>query len=134
MALFIWTDALATGNAFLDADHHILVERVDAVLEVIAKGRSSPELSSKINDLMVYSHEHFGQEEVQMLHIHYAGLIDHRNDHSNLLTQLNVMKGELDAGRKIGAMDLYNFLTRWVKDHIVNFDTLLASALNEKQG
>jgi hemerythrin len=131
MPLFIWTDALATGNSFMDDEHHLLVERVDAVLEAIAKGRASAVLGSAINDLVVYTRAHFGQEEVQMLRINFAGLDAHREDHASLLKQLDALKQELDAGRQISAMDLYNFLTRWVKNHIVNVDTKLAAALKE---
>jgi len=134
MPLFIWTEALATGNSFIDDDHHVLVDRVDAVLEAIAKGRASPVLSSAINDLMVYTREHFGQEEAQMLRLNFAGLNAHREEHTSLLKQLNELKQDLDAGRQISAMDLYNFLTRWVKNHIVNLDTKLADALKETMG
>ena len=131
MPLFIWTDALATGNSFMDDEHHLLVERVDAVLEAIAKGRASAALSSALNDLMVYTQEHFGHEEAQMLRINFADLEAHREDHASLLKQVDALKQELDAAHDISAMDLYNFLVRWVKNHIVNVDSQLAAALKE---
>jgi hemerythrin-like metal-binding protein len=134
MPLFIWSDALATGNSFMDDEHHLLVERVDAVLEAIAKGRASALLRSAINDLVVYTRAHFGQEEAHMQRIHFAGLEAHKEDHANLLKQLDALQQDLDAGSHISAMDLYNFLTRWVKNHIVNFDTQLAAALKEAPG
>jgi hemerythrin len=39
------------------------------------------------------------------------------------------LKAQLDAGEKINAMGLYNFLTRWVKHHILHVDMKLALAL-----
>ena len=134
MALFIWTQALATGNAFIDDDHHTLVERVNAVLEAIAQVAPKRELGLALHELVAYTREHFGQEEAQMLRIHYAELDAHRAEHAKLLAQLDALKAELDADQPIDAMGLYNFLTRWVKDHIVHDDTKLAAALKDISG
>lgn len=130
MALFSWTSALATGNAFMDAEHHVLVERVDAVLEAISHARSKDTILGALADLSVYTREHFAQEEKQMQHIQYAGTREHIAEHRHLLHQVEALKARLDADEAVDVMEHYSFLTRWVKDHIMLVDTRLASALN----
>jgi hemerythrin len=134
MPLFIWTEALATGSAFIDDDHHILVEKVNAVLEAISHGSEPAILQSAIDELETHSREHFGVEEAQMLRIDFPGLEAHRANHALLLKQLTKFNSELIAGKTIDPMKAYDFITRWVKDHIVHFDRDLANTLKTSLG
>jgi hemerythrin len=134
MALFSWTSALATGNAFMDAEHHVLVERVDAVLEAISQARSKDSLIDALADLSVYTREHFALEEEQMQRIQYAGSLEHIAEHRHLLEQVEALKAKLDSDQPVDVMEYYSFLTRWVKDHIMQVDTQLALALQACTG
>ncbi|MGI9133855.1 MAG: bacteriohemerythrin, partial [Rhodoferax sp.] len=107
----------------------LLIERVNTVLEAIAKGQSKELLSSALSDLSEYTRAHFGREEAEMQRIAYAETELHMAEHANLLRQVHELKAKLDAGEKINTMGLYNFLTRWVKSHILLVDMKLAAAL-----
>lgn len=130
MALFSWTSALATGNAFMDAEHHILVERVDSVLEALSHAQTKDTIIGALQDLSVFTREHFAQEEMQMQRIRYAGAPGHIAEHHHLLRQVEAWTAKLNADQNVDVMEHYNFLTRWVKDHIMLVDFPLASALN----
>jgi len=129
MNLFVWTEALATGNAFIDAEHHALVERVNGVLESIAERSDGTLLGQAMERLMAYSQAHFSREEQEMLRIGYPDLAPHRAAHSALLEQLQAMQATLVDAQTPKKMELYRFLTWWVKDHIHDFDQKLAIAL-----
>lgn len=122
MALFIWTNTLATGNSFIDAEHHELVARVNAVLECIAQRADNQQLAHALDALGVYSREHFAREEVQMQQCHYPGAAAHQAQHAALLEQLEQVLQQLRQGVQIDQMDVYTRLTRWVIDHIQQFD------------
>jgi hemerythrin-like metal-binding protein len=120
---------LATGNKFIDEDHHELVQRVNTVLESIALQQSEQGLSAAMDELAAYSREHFAREEVEMKRIDFKNMHAHTAEHTTLMKQLQTMREQLDAGRKFDQMELYHFLAWWVKDHIRDFDLELAAAL-----
>ena len=66
-----------------------------------------------------------------MRRINYREMDAHKAEHVQLLLQVNEMKARLDAGNKLDSMALYNFLTRWLKNHILHVDMQLARALQE---
>lgn len=129
MNLFVWTDSLATGSPFIDQDHHELVRRVNAVLEPIAEKRGNPALMQALGDLVAYTREHFSREEVEMQRIAYADMAAHLDAHARLLDELDAVCRTLEGQGQVQEMDLYHFLTWWVKDHIRDVDMVFAAAL-----
>lgn len=128
MALFIWTNTLATGNAMIDAEHHELVEKVNAVLECIAERTDNQRLAHALDALGAYSRGHFEREEAHMQACHYCGAAAHQAQHAALLEQLDQVLQQLRQGIEIDQMDVYTRLTRWVIDHIQQFDREFAQA------
>lgn len=129
MNLFVWTQALATGNPYMDDEHHELVLRVNAVLESIALQQGEAKLDQCMQHLLDYAGEHFAREEQEMQQIDYKDSEDHRAAHSRLLEQLQDVHEGLTNGKSGPPMELYHFLTWWVKDHIRDWDMPLATAL-----
>lgn len=132
MNLFIWTDALATGNSFIDEDHRELVRRVNAVLEAIALKNGDVGLDHCMLQLRDYARHHFSHEELEMRLVEYELSADHQQAHAKLLEQLEEVHAGLVRGEGCEPMVLYRFLTWWVKDHIREWDTPLAVALADK--
>lgn len=122
MALFIWTDILATGNEAVDQDHRELVLKVDTVLQAIAERLPNAQLSGALTALVAFTRAHFAKEEQAMAASGYPELQAHAAEHAQLLTQLDSIVARLQANEAIDAMALYTRLTSWVMDHILNFD------------
>lgn len=129
MNLFVWTQALATGNKAIDEEHQELVRRVNAVLEAIATRQRGRGLSLALNELLAYAREHFAREELAMRQVNFRNIGAHAAEHANLLKQALEVQAQLEAGERIDQMDLYHFLARWVKDHIQHMDADLVAAL-----
>lgn len=122
MALFIWTNTLSTGNTHIDDDHRVLVERVNTVLECIAQRADNLALSQALDSLGSFTREHFAQEEDLMQKAVYVRAQEHGAQHHALLEQMDQVIAQLRAGETIDQMALYNNLTRWVVDHIQQYD------------
>lgn len=129
MANFSWTDDLATGNSFIDNDHRKLITMVNALYDAMAKGQANDIINKVLNNLIIYTREHFAREEVEMDRIKYAGVIAHKAEHNQLLNQVLDLKTKLDAGGKINAVTVSTFLSDWLRNHILMVDMKLATAL-----
>lgn len=126
MALFIWTDLLATGNEQVDEDHRELVGKVNGVLESIARREPGASLGLALTELTAFTREHFQREEDAMTLSGYPHLEEHSAEHAHLLSQLGSVAERLKSGDSVDSMEIYNLLTRWLIDHIVNFDKKVA--------
>lgn len=131
MAQFLWTDDLSTGNALIDGDHRKLIDMINALFESMAKGQGNDIISKVLNNLIIYSREHFGREEAEMLRIQYAASLSHKAEHTRLIKQVVELKASLDAGQKISVLAVSSFLSDWLRNHILTVDQKLAAALRE---
>ena len=129
MATFRWTDDLATGNSFIDADHQKLITMVNALLDAMTEGRGNDVIDKVLNNLIIYTRSHFEREEVEMRRVNYAHAITHKAEHTKLLNQVAELKAKMDAGEKVSANSVFTFLSGWLRNHILDVDTQLAAAL-----
>ena len=132
MAQFSWTKDLYTGNALIDGDHNKLVGLVNALFETMESGQGNERMSKAMNDLIAYTEEHFGREEGEMERIQYVAVLAHKAEHTKLLRQIVELKEMLDAGGRINIPAVADFLSEWLREHILAADRKLAAALKNQ--
>jgi hemerythrin-like metal-binding protein len=131
MKQFSWTDDLFTGSSLIDGDHRKLVDLVNAFFQSMQSGHGNGGVSKAMNDLIAYTGEHFAREEAEMERIQYVAALAHRAEHTNLLKQLVELKEMLDAGGGINVPAVAEFLSGWLRDHILSTDMKLAATLTQ---
>ncbi|MCX7143175.1 MAG: bacteriohemerythrin [Proteobacteria bacterium] len=129
MAQFSWTDDLCTGSPLIDGDHRRLIDLVNAFFQSMQSGRDNGGVSKAMSDLIAYTGEHFGREEAEMGRTQYFAELAHRAEHEKLLKQLVDLKEMLDAGGRMNNPAVADFLSQWLRDHILTADMKLAAAL-----
>jgi hemerythrin len=132
MAQFCWTDDLYTRNTLIDGDHRKLIGLVNAWFETMQSGPGSERLSKAMDDLIACTEEHFRREEAEMERIQYVAVLAHRAEHTRLLRQLVELKAMLDAGGRINVPAVSDFLSEWLREHILAADMKLAGALRPR--
>jgi hemerythrin-like metal-binding protein len=133
MARFLWTGDLYTGSSLIDGDHGKLIGLVNALFETMESAQGNGRMSRAMNDLIAYTGEHFGREEAEMQRIQYVASLAHEAEHKKLLKQLVELKAMLDAGGKINIPAVSDYLSAWLRDHILTADIKLATALTKQR-
>lgn len=133
MVQFSWTDDLYTGSSLIDGDHRKQVDLVNAFFQSMQSGQGNGRISKAMNDLIAYTGEHFAREEAEMERIQYVAALAHRAEHTKLLKQLAELKQTLDAGGRINVPAVADFLSEWLRDHILTTDMKLAAALKQQR-
>jgi hemerythrin-like metal-binding protein len=131
MAQFSLTDDLCTGSTLIDGDHRNLVDLVNAFFQSMQSGQDNGRVSEAMKDLIAYTGEHFVREEREMERIKYVAALAHRAEHTTLLAQLVELREMLDAGGRMNIPAVADFLSQWLRDHIVAVDMKLAAALKQ---
>ena len=132
MAQFSWTDDLYTGSNLIDGDHRKLVDLVNAFFQSMQNGQGNGRVSKAMSDLIAYTGEHFGREEAEMARIEYVAALAHQAEHTKLLKQLVELKEMLDARGGINVPAVADFLSGWLRDHILKTDMKLAATLKQQ--
>lgn len=132
MAQFSWTDDLHTRNELIDGDHRRLIDLLNVLFEAMDSAQGNQRMSKAMNDLIAYTGEHFAREEAEMERIQYVASLAHKAEHAKLLEQIVELKAMLDAGGRINIPAVSDFLSEWLRNHILAADMKLAAVLRSE--
>ena len=63
----------------------------------------------------------------------YPEIINHKNEHADLLEQLLILKNRLDSGQAPFGKDYMQILRKWLEDHLYAADNRLEKFLYQKK-
>jgi hemerythrin-like metal-binding domain len=129
MALMAWTEEFRIGIERVDEQHRHLVDLINQLYEAMREGKGSLKLGGIIKELVDYSVEHFSTEEEMFIRRGYAQAQAHKAEHAAFVAKVSDFQREFEAGKIGVTMDVLDFLTLWLKDHILKSDKAYASFL-----
>jgi len=116
----------------MDYQHKKLLETVNALHEALLSGKSERELNKIFQDLMVYVHAHFAEEEQSMQAHNYPEYVQHKAQHDVLYQQVLDLQKRLREGNEIFNLEVVYFLREWVIQHVIREDKKYDSFLGLK--
>lgn len=130
--LFPWSDKLSLGISEIDRQHKELVRLINKLHSAMKVGAGNREADSILANLANYTKNHFAYEEELFDQHDYPEAPEHKKYHEELLKSVAKFQEDFAAGRAGLSMDLMNFLTKWLKDHILEKDKAYAPFLKPK--
>jgi hemerythrin len=130
-----WTPAIAVGHTLIDQQHQELFARADQLLEAMQQGRAGEELTSLLEFLKAYVHEHFGTEERLMASKGYPAVVAHRAQHAEFVRRFEEDRAAFIAkgATAMVVLDIKDLIRGWLVNHIGTVDVKLAGFLNGKE-
>ena len=136
IAPFCWAAYFETGFGEVDAQHHKLVDLINALAQRATTGAAiqPAELAHVLDGLGSYAAHHFSTEEALMERVGLdpRHIRAHRQSHSDFVAQVEAMRGTADPTRAVSV--LYRFVTSWLTFHILDTDQSMARQLRDVQG
>ncbi len=130
--LMPWEPKLKIGIDEIDEQHKNLVLLINQLHKAmkLKKGRQkSEDILKKLADYTVH---HFGFEEELFEKYNYPEKAKHIEIHKGLVAQVMDFKTQFKEGNAALTIDLMEFLTNWLKDHIMQTDKKYVPFLKEK--
>ncbi len=114
---------------FMNSDHKVFVELFNALVDSIQQPAfERDDVTALLAQLLAHSREHFGREELQMEKFSFPAYSCHKNEHEQVLTE---MEKELDAWQAAGDVqwlnDYLEQLPEWLAGHVASMDTVTAN-------
>lgn len=129
-----WDARLETGVPTIDLQHRILFELMQRIPHGDERGLS-PDLSDLLLQLRSYADYHFRYEE-DWIHVNARDPLipqGHEHLHAAFGQRLGQLEEQLACGR-LDAATLYEFLRRWLIDHIIRQDLPVIGGLRQPAG
>jgi hemerythrin-like metal-binding protein len=128
-----WEERFEIGVKDLDQHHMHLLDLLNRAYSTCMLNDPIDNLKSIIQELAEYTTYHFSAEELVMEENQYPGLCEQKKEHEIFIQKLagliqNIEKNE--AYTAIELVGLTEFLTQWIRDHIINLDTRFGMYLN----
>jgi hemerythrin len=125
MVTINWLSRYQTGIAEIDAQHMLLYEVVNDLIDSFRRGDPNDQVAGVVNFLVTYTLEHFDSEEAWMERQGYPGLEAHRKEHQDLILRISALKQRIDEGER-PIMEVMILLADWLEYHIHDYDQAFA--------
>ena len=134
MKLMAWSDQFVTGLETVDAQHHALVDLVNAAAPHLAQTGDAAVRSAGpfLEKLFHYAATHFRDEEELMREAHVTPeyLEQHRRTHVAFVDEVTLMQRQAEQDGNLSGNDLLRFLTSWLTFHILSEDKRMANQVH----
>lgn len=122
MALIYWLPEYNTGIEIIDQQHHMLVDIINELHDIQAKGNDRQALLKVLGKIGLYATSHFAREE-HLFETHgYPDADEHLQEHDYFEDMLFQFEDEFKAGRQDLTITTLNFLSDWLVNHINGTD------------
>jgi len=131
MPFIQWTEDLSVQIESVDAQHKKLVGIINSLYDAMHVGKANGIMRGILADLAAYTAEHFSYEERLFKQYAYPGAASHHDSHGMLIGQLKDIQNKMEHGASV-SVKTFNFLKKWLTEHIMKEDHLYAQFLRAK--
>jgi len=130
MSLLVWNDRLSVNIREIDAQHKKLVDMVNGLHDAMKEGKAETMLMKIIADMKQYAASHFGMEEQYLKNHGYPDYPAHKMEHDKFVAKVIQVEKDCKSGKCAISMDILNFLSNWLVNHIKGTDKKYSQFLN----
>ena len=117
-----WDDSFNLQIDVIDEQHRRLVELMNRLIDIKDKDLSGEGVVEALGEMTNYLGDHFDTEEQMMIDHGYPGIVSHREEHQNFVTQTAFYIATYRESGVSLEKDILMFLQEWLVDHILKTD------------
>ena len=132
MAMYEMKPEYYTGIDFIDQEHKKLFEIANTAYELLVNEFIPDKydyIMEVVRELKDYTKYHFDHEETYMSSIKYKRFLSQKVSHDDFIEKINQYDSDtIDEDQRGALLELLEFLTSWLVEHIYKQDKLIAEA------
>jgi len=129
MSLFRWSSAHTVYLPEIDAEHRALYRLGDQFHKALLAEAELAQLKPILTNLLESVEQHFRHEERLMRAMHYTSLDWHKGQHNTARKKCKAMARRIECGDLAAALELLEFLSVWLRDHMAVTDRMMGACL-----
>lgn len=127
-----WQDSWSVGISAIDTQHKHLVQLINDLHEALRQGKGKEVLGKLLAALIAYTKEHFSREESLIALHKYPDLEAHKVQHQKFTEKVVDFQRQYQSGDMVLTIDVMDFLSQWLRQHILGTDQKYAEFLHSK--
>jgi len=124
-----WNESLSVGVKEIDEQHQSLVEMINSLYEAMKGKEDKDFIKSLVTKLKNYAIYHFDTEENYMQKHQYIAFADHKAKHKDFCIKVFEIENSIKSSQNSVSMEILNFLTDWLINHINSTDKKMGEFL-----
>ncbi len=132
MSLITWSKSLSVNVKEIDKEHKRLVFLLNTLHEAMSERRGRAIVGTVVRGLVKYADTHFQTEEKYFDQFDFPQAQEHKEEHAAFVKNVLHFKEEYDAGRKEITVEVLNFLSNWLRNHIQGTDQKYSKFFNDQ--
>ena len=132
MAIISWELKYSVGVVELDNHHKQLIKMINELYFAMSKDRGQKIVAEIIKEMHDYAKMHFKVEEGYMRQAGYLGTLKHFREHEKFVEKAQEMSQRCAEGEFVLSFEVIQFLSDWLKGHILEADMKYVEILKEK--
>jgi hemerythrin len=132
MGLIKWDDSLSVNVAKIDQQHQKLVLMINELHDAMKQGKGKEVLGKIVNGLISYTATHFKTEEDYFNQFGYPETDSHKKEHIAFVQKVSEFKDGFEKGKLSLSIEVMNFLSDWLQNHIKGTDKKYSQFFNGK--
>ncbi|NLM12155.1 MAG: hemerythrin family protein [Epulopiscium sp.] len=133
---FEWKERYSLNIPEIDEQHQKLFEIGHRAFEIAMLNDGYDhydEIMDIVDELLDYTSYHFDYEEKLFEKYHYSKLLNHCNEHNFYIDKIARISGDkVDADQQKAILNILDFLSEWISNHILISDRQYANEFREK--
>jgi hemerythrin len=131
--MFEWSESYAVHVPEVDAEHQQIFRLCDDLQRAMMAGAPSSDVQSIVDGVVIHTAKHFSHEEREMRAAGYSLYAWHRRQHYTARSRVRLLERRIRRGDRDAAIELLNFLSGWLNDHVRLADRMLGAYLRNRQ-
>ena len=128
----IWNPEYSVGVARLDEQHRKIFELLSTLQQAMLGKKSHEVLTNIVQELVQYAKTHFTSEEAYFQMYGYPDRDAHKREHQEFIQKIQQFQADFAKGRATLSIEVFKFLSEWVKNHVLGSDKKYGPFLNSK--
>ncbi len=128
---FHWEDNLSVGIQEIDEQHKLLIDLINRFFNEVLVKHNTSVANEIVTKLLQYTEIHFAVEESLFRIFNYPKYEEHKEQHKKITRQMQVFENQIELGEEVST-ELFSFLRKWLKQHILQEDKQYTSFFAEK--
>lgn len=132
MPQFKWDSTYSVKVKRFDDDHQELFRIINSLHDGMMARRGQEVLQGVLKELLRYTEKHFSGEEAVMRSAGYPELEAQIEQHRHFTDKIRELSVQYQSGGICLSVEALDFLTDWLRRHIVGMDKQYSAFLNAK--
>ena len=132
MSLIQWDRSLSVGVIEFDSQHQVLIKLINDLNDAMLHGKGKAMVGTIIVELRKYTVSHFSYEEKVLERIGYPDLAKQKTEHKSFVDDILKFEAEVENGGLGLSVNVMNFLSDWLRRHILGEDSKYSNFCNAK--